>query len=56
MVVFSLTVPGRPAGPQVAMQMVELVGALDGVRSMAPRLVVQPPWSKERLSEDARGL
>jgi metal-sulfur cluster biosynthetic enzyme len=34
--------------------MVEVVGALDGVRSVTPRLVFQPRWSKERLSEDAR--
>jgi metal-sulfur cluster biosynthetic enzyme len=53
-VVFSLTAPGCPIGPQVAMQMIELVGALDGVRSVTPRLVFQPPWSRERLSEDAR--
>lgn len=53
-VVFSLTTPGCPIGPRVAMQMVELVGALDGVRGVTPRLVFQPRWSKERLSEDAR--
>ena len=56
MVVFSLTAPGGPIGPQVAMQMVELVGAVDGVRSVVPRLVVQPLRSKERFSADARGL
>jgi metal-sulfur cluster biosynthetic enzyme len=53
-VVFSLTTPGCPIGPQVATQMIDLVGALDGVRSVTPRLVFQPRWSKERLSEDAR--
>lgn len=53
-IVFSLTAPGCPIGPHVATQMVGLVGALQGVRSVMPRLVFDPPWSKERLSEDAR--
>ncbi|HVW16963.1 MAG TPA: metal-sulfur cluster assembly factor [Solirubrobacteraceae bacterium] len=53
-VVFSLTTPGCPIGPQAAAEIVELVGALDGVGNVTPRLVFDPPWTKERLSEDAR--
>jgi len=53
-IVFSLTTPGCPIGPQAAQQMVALVGALEGVRSVTPRLVFAPPWSPERMSKDAR--
>lgn len=35
------------------MQMGELAGALDGVLSVTPRLVFQPPSPTERFSEDA---
>jgi metal-sulfur cluster biosynthetic enzyme len=53
-VVYSLTSPGCPIGPQVAAQVVELVGELDGVTEVRPQLVFSPPWTPERLSEDAR--
>jgi metal-sulfur cluster biosynthetic enzyme len=53
-VIYSLTSPGCPIGPQVAGQVVELVGELDGVSEVRPHLVFSPPWTPERLSEDAR--
>ncbi|MFN8204453.1 MAG: metal-sulfur cluster assembly factor [Solirubrobacteraceae bacterium] len=53
-VVYSLTSPGCPIGPQVAAQVIELVGELDGVGEVRPQLVFSPPWTPERLSEDAR--
>lgn len=46
--------PGCPIGLQVPAQMVESVGALDGVERVSPRLVFLPRWSRERLSEDSR--
>lgn len=53
-ITFSLTSPGCPIGPQVSEQMKEFVGELDGVEEVIPRMVFQPPWSPDRMSEDAK--
>ena len=53
-VTFSLTSPGCPIGPQVSEQIEEFVGELDGVDSVASEMVFTPPWSPDRMSEDAK--
>ena len=51
---YTLTSPGCPIGPQVAEQMEEFVGELDGVQEVEPTMTFSPPWTPERMSEDAR--
>jgi metal-sulfur cluster biosynthetic enzyme len=53
-VTFTLTSPGCPIGPQVSDQMREYVGELDGVAKVHPKMVFSPPWSPDRMSEDAK--
>jgi metal-sulfur cluster biosynthetic enzyme len=53
-VTFTLTTPGCPIGPQVTEQMKEFVGELDGVKNVHPKLVFDPAWSPEMMSEDAK--
>jgi metal-sulfur cluster biosynthetic enzyme len=53
-VTFTLTTPACPIGPQVTEQMKEFVGELDGVESVHPKMVFDPPWSPEMMSEDAK--
>lgn len=53
-VTFTLTTPGCPIGPQVNEQIEEFVGELDGVRSVESEMVFVPPWSPEKMSEDAK--
>jgi metal-sulfur cluster biosynthetic enzyme len=53
-VTFTLTTPACPIGPQVSEQMKEFVGDLDGVTSVHPKMVFDPPWSPEMMSEDAK--
>src|SRR3954452_22844992 len=53
-VTFSLTTPACPIGPQVSEQMREFVGDLDGVKNVHPKMVFDPPWSPEMMSEDAK--
>jgi metal-sulfur cluster biosynthetic enzyme len=53
-VTFTLTTPGCPIGPQVTEQIEEFVGELEGVRSVESEMVFTPPWSPERMSEDAK--
>lgn len=53
-VTFTLTTPACPIGPHVSEQMEEFVGELEGVQSVACNMVFTPPWSPDRMSEDAK--
>ena len=53
-VTFTLTTPACPIGPQVSEQMKEFVGDLPGVDEVHPKMVFDPPWSPEMMSEDAK--
>jgi len=53
-VTFSLTTPACPIGPQVTEQIEEFVGELDGVNNVTSSMVFTPPWSPDRMSEDAK--
>jgi len=53
-VTFTLTSPGCPIGPQVTEQIEEFVGEVDGVESIESTMVFSPPWTPERMSEDAK--
>src|SRR3954453_4492524 len=53
-VTFSLTSPGCPIGPQVSEQIEEFVSELDGVESVESSMVFTPPWTPDRMSEDAK--
>lgn len=53
-VTFTLTTPACPIGPHVSEQMEEFVGDLEGVKSVDCQMVFTPPWSPERMSEDAK--
>ena len=53
-VTFTLTSPGCPIGPQVTDQIEEFVGELDGVSSVESSMVFTPPWTPDRMSEDAK--
>jgi metal-sulfur cluster biosynthetic enzyme len=53
-VTFTLTTPACPIGPQVSEQMKEFVGDLPGVDSVHPKMVFDPPWSPEMMTDDAK--
>ena len=53
-VTFTLTTPACPIGPQVSEQMKEFVSEVEGVEKVFPKMVFSPPWSPERMSEDAK--
>jgi metal-sulfur cluster biosynthetic enzyme len=53
-VTYTLTSPGCPIGPQVSEQIEEFVGELDGVTDVQPTMTFSPPWTPERMSEDAK--
>jgi metal-sulfur cluster biosynthetic enzyme len=53
-ITYTLTSPGCPIGPQVSEQIEEFVGELQGVQEVEPTMTFTPPWTPERMSEDAK--
>lgn len=53
-VTFSLTSPGCPIGPQVAEQIQEFAGELEGVENVESTLTFTPPWTPDLMSDDAK--
>jgi metal-sulfur cluster biosynthetic enzyme len=53
-VTYSLTTPGCPIGPQVEGQIEEFVTELEGVESVGSEVTFIPPWTPEKMSEDAK--
>lgn len=50
----TLTSPACPAGPQIIHQAKMAVEKFEDVDSADIRLTMEPPWSPERMTEDAR--
>ena len=53
-VTYTLTTPGCPIGPMVEEQIEEFVSELEGVTSVGSEVVFTPPWTPEKMSEDAK--
>ena len=53
-VIYSLTSMGCPVGPLIEQNIVETVKAMDGVEQVEPDLTWDPPWTPERMSDDAK--
>jgi metal-sulfur cluster biosynthetic enzyme len=51
---YSLTSMGCPVGPLIEQQMLEVVEGLEGVENAEAELTWEPPWSPEKMSDDAK--
>ena len=50
----TLTSPACPAGPEILRNAVGAIEKLEGVTKANVKLVMSPPWTPERMSDDAR--
>jgi len=50
----TMTSPACPAGPQLLGQSKEFVSRMEGVDEVDVRLVMDPPWTPDRMTEDAK--
>ena len=50
----TMTSPACPAGPQLLGQSKTAIGNLEGIGAVDVRLVMDPPWTPDRMTEDAR--
>jgi len=53
-VTYSLTSMGCPAGPLIEQDIVAVARSLEDVDEVETELTFDPPWTPERMSEDAK--
>ena len=53
-VLYSLTSMGCPAGAQIEQDIRDAVGSMEGVEKVKTELTYTPPWSPDRMSDDAK--
>lgn len=50
----TLTSPACPVAEELPMEVQEKVSGVEGVTDVDLQVVFQPPWSKDKMSEEAR--
>ena len=50
----TLTSPMCPAGPQLVAESKQCASELEGVGEVEVKVVMDPPWTPERMTDDAR--
>lgn len=50
----TMTSPMCPAGPQLVANSKQVVGAIEGCGAVEVKIVLDPPWTPDRMTEDAR--
>lgn len=50
----TMTSPACPAGPQLIAQTKQFVSQLEGCGDVTVKIVMEPPWSPDRMTEAAR--
>lgn len=53
-VTYSLTSMGCPAGPLIAQDIDSAVRQVEGIEEVELELTFDPPWTPERMSDDAK--
>ena len=51
---YSLTSMGCPAGPLIQQNIEEVVRSMPGVEDVETELTWDPPWTPEKMSDDAK--
>lgn len=54
MVLMTMTTPACPWGPQLLAEVKDTIGGLEGVGTVDVKLTLDPPWTPDRMTEDAR--
>lgn len=50
----TMTSPACPAAPQIIAQSKDAIAKLDGIGEVEIKLVMTPPWTPDRMTEEAR--
>jgi metal-sulfur cluster biosynthetic enzyme len=54
MVLMTLTTPACPWGPELLREVKDTLGRLEGIGQVEVKLTLNPPWTPDRMTEDAR--
>ena len=50
----TMTSPMCPAGPQLVANSKQAIGKLEGVGEIEVKVVMEPPWTPDKMTDDAR--
>ena len=50
----TMTSPMCPAGPQLVGNSKQVVSQIDGVGDVEVRVVMDPPWTPDKMTDDAK--
>ena len=50
----TMTSPACPAGPQLIANSKDVVSRMEGVEDVEVKLVMEPAWTPDRMTEDAK--
>ena len=53
-IIMTMTTPACPFGPELIAEVKAAVGRLEGVGTVDVQLTLSPPWTPDRMTEDAR--
>ena len=53
-ITMTMTTPACPFGPELIQEVKNMVGDLEGVGRVDVQLTLSPPWTPDRMSEEAR--
>lgn len=54
LILMTMTTPACPYAPQLLQEAKDVLKSLDGVGEVEVRLTLNPPWTPDRMTEDAR--
>ncbi len=53
-IVMTMTTPACPFGPELIQEVKDTLGQLGGVGNVEVQITLSPPWTPDRMSEEAR--
>jgi metal-sulfur cluster biosynthetic enzyme len=53
-VIMTMTTPACPFGPELIQEVKDVVGGLEGAGTVEVQITLSPPWTPERMTEEAR--
>jgi len=53
-IIMTMTTPACPFGPELIQEVKDAVGRLEGVRKVDVEITLSPPWTPDRMTEEAR--
>jgi metal-sulfur cluster biosynthetic enzyme len=54
LVIMTMTTPACPYGPELLREVKDAMKALEGVGKVEVQLTLTPPWTPDRMTDDAR--